>query len=103
MSLLKILTAQNHTLFYKIILFTEKNKNILHSYFIPNIFIKFHNKFLCKTHSFLVGNNNRRGRTRPAKETVFFIFILLLLKKIMRFYILLYNLLKKISSAVFIV
>jgi hypothetical protein len=38
----------NRTLFYKIKLFTEKNKNILHSYFIPNIFIKFYNNSCVK-------------------------------------------------------
>lgn len=79
MSLLKILTAQNHTLFYKIILFTEKNKNISPSYFIPNIFIKFYNNSCVKHSGFLWENNNRRGRTRPARSgnSIFYIYFVI--------------------------
>ena len=63
----------------------------------PFNFIKLHNKFLCKTPRIFVGNNNRRRRNRPAKETVIFYIYFVITQKICGFLYYLYTLLKKKS------
>ena len=47
-NLLKILSTAQTTLFFIKLNYLLKKINISPSYFIPNIFIKFHNKLLCK-------------------------------------------------------
>ena len=100
MSLLKILSiAQNRPLFIKLYYLLKKNpkyNSTFPSYFIQTIFIKFYNKtcgkysgFLWKIHWILVGNNNTHSRNLPASSgNRNFCLFLLLLKKIIRFYIL---------------
>jgi len=65
-------TAQNHTLFIekKIPKYIPPLLFSADSFYkiIDNIFTQNYSHFLWKTHYILVGNNNLRGRTRPARS-----------------------------------